>query len=191
MAPVRHHRRARRAAGDLRPDRAEAGATAADLSTPEFERVLVFTRTKHGADKVVKNLLRAGIDAAAIHGNKSQSQRERALAPSRMAQRVLIATTSRARHPCRSGHHVVNYDLPTAESYVHRIGRRARRRGGHRRLPLQQRGAGIPKEHREADADEFARQPLPQGMSLTTETPRREGRERQRRRSASCAEAGE
>jgi len=90
---------------------------------------LVFTRTKRGADKVVRHLEGAGIDAAAIHGNKSQSQRERALAGFKAGRtRTLVATDIAARGIDVDGvTHVVNYDLPhVPESYVHRIGRTAR-----------------------------------------------------------------
>jgi len=89
----------------------------------------VFTRTKHGADKVVRSLAKAGLSAAAIHGNKSQGQRERVLAAFRTgAVRTLIATDIAARGIDVEGiSHVVNYDLPNIpESYVHRIGRTAR-----------------------------------------------------------------
>ncbi len=92
-------------------------------------RTLVFTRTKHGADRVVKHLEESGIPAAAIHGNKSQGQRERALAMFKNGQtRVLIATDIAARGIDVDGvTHVINYDLPNVpESYVHRIGRTAR-----------------------------------------------------------------
>jgi ATP-dependent RNA helicase RhlE len=99
------------------------------LSDPAMQRVLVFTRTKHGADKVVRNLGRAGIEAVAIHGNKSQGQREKALAAFKNgATRVLVATDIAARGIHVEGvTHVVNYELPNVpESYVHRIGRTAR-----------------------------------------------------------------
>jgi ATP-dependent RNA helicase RhlE len=99
------------------------------LRDPAVERVLVFTRTKHGADKVVRGLDKAGIAGAAIHGNKSQPQRERALAAFKNGTcRVLVATDIAARGIDVEGvTHVVNYDLPNvAESYVHRIGRTAR-----------------------------------------------------------------
>ena len=92
-------------------------------------RTLVFTRTKHGADRVVKYLGESGIASSAIHGNKSQPQRERALADFRSgACRVLIATDIAARGIDVDGvSHVINYDLPNVpESYVHRIGRTAR-----------------------------------------------------------------
>jgi ATP-dependent RNA helicase RhlE len=99
------------------------------LRDPKIERVLVFTRTKHGADRVVRGLDKAGIVGAAIHGNKSQPQRERALAAFRDGScRVLVATDIAARGIDVEGvTHVVNYDLPNVpESYVHRIGRTAR-----------------------------------------------------------------
>ncbi len=93
------------------------------------ERTLVFTRTKHGADKVVKYLEQSGMPAVAIHGNKSQGQRERALADFRGGRvRVLIATDIAARGiDVEAVGHVINFDLPNVpESYVHRIGRTAR-----------------------------------------------------------------
>jgi ATP-dependent RNA helicase RhlE len=99
------------------------------LKTEKTDRVLVFTRTKHGADKVVRGLQKAGHAAEAIHGNKSQNQRERVLAAFRDGRlRTLIATDIAARGIDVDGvSHVVNYDLPNIpESYVHRIGRTAR-----------------------------------------------------------------
>jgi len=99
------------------------------LQTEKVERALVFSRTKHGADKIVRMLNAAGIAASAIHGNKSQGQRERALAEFRSGQTpVLIATDIAARGIDIPGvSHVVNYDLPEVpEQYVHRIGRTAR-----------------------------------------------------------------
>ena len=99
------------------------------LGVPELERAIVFTRTKHGADKVVRQLAQSGIDSAAIHGNKSQSQRERALGAFRDGKlRILVATDIAARGIDVDGiSHVVNFDLPNVpETYVHRIGRTAR-----------------------------------------------------------------
>jgi len=99
------------------------------LGDPAIERVLVFTRTKHGADRVVRGLDKVGIAAAAIHGNKSQPQRERALAAFKDgSSRVLVATDIAARGiDVEAVSHVVNFDLPNVpESYVHRIGRTAR-----------------------------------------------------------------
>ncbi|MBI4951110.1 MAG: DEAD/DEAH box helicase [Myxococcales bacterium] len=99
------------------------------LRDPAIERVLVFTRTKHGADRVARHLERERIGAAAIHGNKAQNARERALANfKRGTTRVLVATDIAARGIDVEGvTHVINFDLPNvAESYVHRIGRTAR-----------------------------------------------------------------
>ncbi|MBE7637767.1 DEAD/DEAH box helicase [Sneathiella sp. P13V-1] len=92
-------------------------------------RSIVFTRTKRGADKVTRHLEGAGLSAAAIHGNKSQSQRERALASFRTGQiAVLVATDIAARGiDVDDVSLVINYELPNVpESYVHRIGRTAR-----------------------------------------------------------------
>jgi ATP-dependent RNA helicase RhlE len=94
-----------------------------------IKRVLVFTRTKHGANKLAEQLERSNIGAEAIHGNKSQSARERALANFKSGRtRVLVATDIAARGiDVDDVTHVINYDLPNEpESYVHRIGRTAR-----------------------------------------------------------------
>ncbi|MDR3436254.1 DEAD/DEAH box helicase [Telmatospirillum sp.] len=99
------------------------------LADQQMSRAIVFTRTKHGADKVAECLGRAGIGASAIHGNKSQSQRERALSVFRSGGiRVLVATDVAARGIDIDGvTHVINFELPdVAERYVHRIGRTAR-----------------------------------------------------------------
>ncbi len=99
------------------------------LGDTPVERALVFSRTKHGADKIVRFLEAAGIKAGAIHGNKSQAQRERALAAFRSGSMpVLIATDIAARGIDIPGVNlVVNFDLPDVpEQYVHRIGRTAR-----------------------------------------------------------------
>jgi ATP-dependent RNA helicase RhlE len=99
------------------------------LQTMEIDRALVFSRTKHGADRVVKHLEAAGIGCAAIHGNKSQPQREKALAAFRSGEiKILIATDIAARGIDVSGvSHVFNFELPNVpEQYVHRIGRTAR-----------------------------------------------------------------
>ena len=95
----------------------------------EVERTLVFSRTKHGADKIVRMLGAAGVSANAIHGNKSQPQREKALDAFRDGSvPILVATDIAARGIDIPGvSHVVNYDLPNVpEQYVHRIGRTAR-----------------------------------------------------------------
>jgi ATP-dependent RNA helicase RhlE len=107
----------------------KAALLALYLKTHEIERALVFSRTKHGADKIVRQLIAAGIDANAIHGNKSQPQRERAIAAFKSGQiKVLVATDIAARGIDIPGvSHVVNFDLPDVpEQYVHRIGRTAR-----------------------------------------------------------------
>ncbi|MDQ0314163.1 DEAD/DEAH box helicase [Amorphus orientalis] len=99
------------------------------LANRGVRQALVFTRTKHGADKVVKNLSRSGVPAEAIHGNKSQGQRERTLSSFRGGKiNALVATDIAARGiDVASVSHVINYDLPhVAETYVHRIGRTAR-----------------------------------------------------------------
>jgi len=99
------------------------------LADPAMARVLVFTRTKHGADKVVRNLEKDGFAAEAIHGNKSQNARQRALNQFKTGRaRILVATDIAARGiDVDNVTHVVNYELPDeAESYVHRIGRTAR-----------------------------------------------------------------
>jgi ATP-dependent RNA helicase RhlE len=99
------------------------------LRDQSMKRVLVFTRTKHGANKVVRQLAQASVYAAAIHGNKSQSAREQALSSFKAGKtRVLVATDIAARGiDVDSISHVINYDLPNEpESYVHRIGRTGR-----------------------------------------------------------------
>jgi len=99
------------------------------LLEPDVNRALVFTRTKHGADRVVKRLAQVGLLAIAIHGNKSQGQRQRALAAFREGEvKILVATDIAARGIDIEGiSHVINYEIPNVpEQYVHRIGRTAR-----------------------------------------------------------------
>jgi len=99
------------------------------LKEPQVESALVFTRTKHGADRVVRELSRVNIDARAIHGNKSQNARQQALSDFKSGRvRVMVATDIAARGIDIAGlSHVFNYDLPNEpESYVHRIGRTGR-----------------------------------------------------------------
>ena len=99
------------------------------LKDKNIQTALVFTRTKHGADKVVKDLIRVGITAEAIHGNKSQNARQRALTNFKnRTTRVLIATDIAARGiDIDELTHVINYELPNIpETYVHRIGRTGR-----------------------------------------------------------------
>ncbi len=99
------------------------------LNDKDIARVLIFTRTKHGADRVVKHLHQAGVRSDAIHGNKAQNARQRALKDFRNGHiRALVATDIAARGIDVEGiTHVINFDLPNdPESYVHRIGRTAR-----------------------------------------------------------------
>ncbi|MFM9089632.1 MAG: helicase-related protein, partial [Cyanobium sp.] len=99
------------------------------IRTNGWQQVLVFSRTKHGANKVAEHLCRDGLQAAAIHGNKSQGARTRALSGFKSGEvRVLVATDIAARGiDIQQLPHVVNLDLPNqAEDYVHRIGRTGR-----------------------------------------------------------------
>ncbi len=99
------------------------------LDAHRDERALVFGRTKHGSEKLMRVLEKAGYAAGSIHGNKSQGQRERALAAFRSGQtKVLVATDVAARGlDIPDVRHVYNYDLPNVpDSYIHRIGRTAR-----------------------------------------------------------------
>ena len=103
------------------------------LKNRDIARVLVFTRTKHGADRVVRHLHQCGVKADAIHGNKAQNARQRALKSFRNGRiRALVATDIAARGIDVDGvTHVINFDLPNEpESYVHRIGRTARAGAG-------------------------------------------------------------
>ena len=99
------------------------------LDQPEFGRVIVFTRTKHAANRVAERLLKSGVTTEAIHGNKSQAARQKALENLRNGKvRVLVATDILARGiDVDNVSHVINYELPNVpEDYVHRIGRTAR-----------------------------------------------------------------
>jgi superfamily II DNA/RNA helicase len=99
------------------------------LIRPEFEKVLLFGRTKHGMEKLTMELEKRGFAVASIHGNKSQSQRQRALSAFKNNQvQVLLATDVASRGlDIDSVTHVINYELPeTYEDYIHRIGRTGR-----------------------------------------------------------------
>jgi ATP-dependent RNA helicase RhlE len=99
------------------------------LADQSMDRVLVFTRTKRGADRVCRNLTQAGFAAVALHGNKAQNARVKALDAFRAGRvRILVATDIAARGiDVPNITHVINYELPNEpESYVHRIGRTAR-----------------------------------------------------------------
>ncbi|WP_457796203.1 DEAD/DEAH box helicase [Methylocystis sp. S23] len=113
------------------------------MNDAEISRAIVFTRTKRGADRVAQHLDAAGVGAEAIHGNKSQSQRIRALDSFRKGRtRVLVATDIAARGIDVDGvTHVVNYELPEVpEAYVHRIGRTARGGASGRAISLCDNG---------------------------------------------------
>ncbi len=140
------------------------------LGNPSIARALVFTRTKHGADRVVKHLNAAGIKADAIHGNKSQNQRERALGAFRNGQsRLLVATDIAARGIDVDGvTHVINFELPNIpETYVHRIGRTARAGAEGAAISL----CGEDERVFLRDIERLIRQPVPvmQGMSAGLE----------------------
>ncbi len=147
-----------------------------------LSRVIVFTRTKRGADRVARTLDEAGVDASAIHGNKSQGQRERALGAFRSGKtRVLVATDIAARGIDIDGvTHVVNFELPdVAESYVHRIGRTARAgNAGPGDLALRPRRARSPARHRAPDAAQFAQDRPPRRRWPEARARRAQGRER-------------
>jgi superfamily II DNA/RNA helicase len=99
------------------------------LIRPEFEKVLLFGRTKHGMEKLTIELERRGFAATSIHGNKSQSQRQRALQAFKNNQvQILLATDVAARGlDIDSVSHVINWELPeTYDDYIHRIGRTGR-----------------------------------------------------------------
>ncbi len=138
------------------------------LDDPEMRRVVVFTRTKHGANRVAEHLEKAGIGVAALHGNKSQGARQRALGGFKDGSvRVLVATDIAARGiDVAEISHVVNYELPAEpETYVHRIGRTARAGRGGMALSLVEPAearllAAITKLIRRA----IPETPLPEGM---------------------------
>ncbi len=99
------------------------------LKDKDIKQVLLFSRTKHGSDRIARNLKKKNVDAAAIHGDKSQNQRQRALADFKKGKlRVLVATDIAARGiDIDKLRYVINYDIPNiAETYVHRIGRSGR-----------------------------------------------------------------
>ncbi|WP_196792803.1 DEAD/DEAH box helicase [Bartonella vinsonii] len=114
------------------------------LTNPVFASVIVFTRTKHGADAVTRSLEKSGYSVATIHGNKSQNARQSALKAFReRAVQILVATDIAARGIDIPGiSHVINYDLPDeAESYVHRIGRTGRNGASGEAITLFDEGA--------------------------------------------------
>ena len=138
-----------------------------------FERVLIFTRTKHGADRVVKKLSQRGIPANAIHGNKSQPQRQRALDEFKRAKvPILIATDVAARGIDIPGvSHVINFELPNVpEQYVHRIGRTARAgKDGVAISFCAEDERDYLKDIRRTTDAEFERLPLPENFRAVVE----------------------
>ena len=164
------------------------------LADPDLSRALVFTRTKRGADRVARHLEDAGIGVAAIHGNKSQRQREEALERFRDSRiRVLVATDIAARGiDIDAVSHVVNYELPDVpESYVHRIGRTARAGASGNAISL----VDIEERTQLRDIERVTRQSIPaedrrNDSSLAvdarrSEAPRRTGEGRGERRASS------
>jgi len=165
----------------MRAERNQKPAMLAGLLREEgVLRALVFTRTKHGADKVVRALSQDGIEAEAIHGNKTQGARERTMAAFRNGDiRVLIATDIAARGIDVDGvSHVVNYDLPNvAETYVHRIGRTARAGASGIAVSLVS-GEEMPLLR---DIEKLIRQKVPlSGEASAAEPAERAGRDRNR-----------
>ncbi|MEW4448217.1 DEAD/DEAH box helicase [Qipengyuania sp. JC766] len=139
----------------------------------KIERVLVFTRTKHGADRVVKKLAQRNLPANAIHGNKSQPQRQRALDEFRRGKTpILVATDVAARGIDIPGvSHVINYELPNVpEQYVHRIGRTARAGADGIAIAFcaEDERAYLKDINRQTDA-EFDRLPLPDNFRAVVE----------------------
>ena len=170
------------------------------LDDPALSRVLVFTRTKHRANRVAGKLAKSGISADAIHGNKSQGARQRALERFRAGElRVLVATDIAARGIDVDGiTHVINFELPNEpESYVHRIGRTARagaegialsfcdraERGHLREIErlLQRQFSVIGEPPVAADA------PVPETPGSPGQSPRRPKRRRSRNRGRRAA----
>jgi ATP-dependent RNA helicase RhlE len=187
--------------------RQKPGLLAELMIDKAVDRALVFTRTKRGADRVTRHLADVGIEATAIHGNKSQGQREHALAGFRAGRtRVLVATDIAARGiDVEAVSHVINFDLPNIpESYVHRIGRTARAGAGgiaisfcdaEERPYLRSIEAlirqKIPLEDRRSEAGAIVRPALPAGGVKTPGQPgarQRNGQEH--RRSGASHSAG-
>ena len=148
----------------------DKGATLVALLQRDEASALVFTRTKHRADKVARVLEKVGFSAARIHGNRSQNQRVQALEGFREGKyRVLVATDIAARGLDVEGiGHVVNFDLPhVPEDYVHRIGRTGRAAAsGHASSLVSTDELGLLR-----DIERFIRQPVPRGEIAPAELP--------------------
>lgn len=186
----------------LLPQRAKLDQLKQCLDAAPDGLSLVFARTKHGAERLMKQLVAHGIKAGSIHGNKSQGQRERAIAAFRSGDiRVLVATDVAARGIDIPGvSHVYNFDLPeVAESYVHRIGRTARAGAEGEAVALcaaheahllrgieKLLGIAIPvasrSEEAEAGDDKPARQPRGRGRNRPAARPEGTAKPRRRRR---------
>lgn len=141
------------------------------LQTSHMPRTLVFTRTKHGADKLVKKLRTAGLRAEAIHGNKAQNARQKALASFKSANPpVLVATDIASRGiDVDNISHVINYDIPNEpETYVHRIGRTGRAGASGMAVSL----CDAEERHDLRAIERLIRQPIPVGHEMQdTELP--------------------
>lgn len=147
------------------------------LNDPSIASALVFTRTKHGADRVVRDLTRSNIQAEAIHGNKSQNARQQALGNFKnKTTRVLVATDIAARGiDIDELSHVFNYDLPEIpESYIHRIGRTGRAGHGGTAISF----CDIDEKKSLRDIERLCARPIPKvsdhpyPLLVTEETPR-------------------
>ena len=138
------------------------------IRSENAKRSIVFTRTKHGANRLAEQLSRAGIHSEAIHGNKSQGARERALEGFKSGDvPVLVATDIAARGIDVDGiTHVFNFDLPNVpESYVHRIGRTARAGATGRAIAF----CDVDERVLLRDIERFIKQPIPVAMVTTTD----------------------
>ena len=155
------------------------------LSADDMDRAIVFTRTKHGADKVVKHLANDGLYAEAIHGNKSQNQRIRALDAFKSGKApILVATDIAARGIDVDGvSHVINFDMPNiSESYVHRIGRTAR--AGKTGIAISLVGndeRAYLRDIEKLTGKSIARLDPPAGTALDLSQPEEEGPHKQQR----------
>lgn len=176
------------------------------MQDPSITRALVFSRTKHGANRIAEHLEKAGVPSAAIHGNKSQTRRQEALGDFKSgAIRVLVATDIAARGIDVDGvSHVFNFDLPDVpETYVHRIGRTARAGASGKAVAfcapdeldeLKQIEKLTRLRIPEADPAPLlaGAGPEPMGVSLTDDRPERpqQGRRPERSRSATTSHKG-